>query len=676
VIGRDFAESDEAYGAAPVAMLNFSFWERRFGKDPAIVGRTIRLDGVATEVIGVMPLGFTFPQKLELWVPLVRTPQVMTRERRETWMAVARMRDGVTIESARAEMDAIGKRLGELYPKTDRENPPEVWNFPQFFLGPDAPLIYGSMWGAVGFVLLIACANLANLLLARAMGRSREISVRIALGAGRRRIVRQLLIESVALAGVGGFLGWWIAKLGVGAYQAAMQYRASWLVIDYSMDQRVVWYLIVVSIVTGILFGLAPALRLSRLDVNSALKDGARGTAGGVRGRHLSALLVTGEMALAVVLLAGAGVLIRSFLKIHSARMGVSTANVTIGLTDLPQARYPTPESQRTFYDRLSERLAATPGIEAVATADALPSTGAIYRRWEYVGGPPVTPEDAPRSAMMITVKTTPSYFRTLGAAVVAGREFNDTDLAGAPPVAIVNRTFVSRYWPGEEPLGKRVRFYTGNVAGAWMTVVGVAPDIIQNDQTRQRVDPVVYTPYRQAPRTAEWIFLRGRGDVARALRSEVKALDPDLPIFGPFGLDERLERFWDSRFYGEIFLIFAGVALLLAAVGLYTMVAHSVNQRTQEIGIRMAVGGSTGDILRLVLRQGLMPVGIGLAIGLTGSLAVNRVLKSALVSVSPSDPLTLAAAAGVLIFAAILGCLIPARRAMHVDPVVALRNE
>jgi predicted lysophospholipase L1 biosynthesis ABC-type transport system permease subunit len=208
------------------------------------------------------------------------------------------------------------------------------------------------------------------------------------------------------------------------------------------------------------------------------------------------------------------------------------------------------------------------------------------------------------------------------------------------------------------------------------MTVVGVAPDIIQNDQTRQRVDPVVYTPYRQAPRTAEWIFLRGRGDVARALRSEVKALDPDLPIFGPFGLDERLERFWDSRFYGEIFLIFAGVALLLAAVGLYTMVAHSVNQRTQEIGIRMAVGGSTGDILRLVLRQGLMPVGIGLAIGLTGSLAVNRVLKSALVSVSPSDPLTLAAAAGVLIFAAILGCLIPARRAMHVDPVVALRNE
>jgi putative ABC transport system permease protein len=274
ILGRDFTSSDEQPGATAVAILNYGFWERRYGKNPAILGQTVRMNGEPTTFIGVMPQGFSFPQKVDLWVPLVRTQRVMNRENRDTWMAFGRLAGGVTIEAARAEMDLIGKRLAIAYPATDRDLPPVVQKFDEFFIGPNAALIYGSMWGAVGFVLLIACANLANLLLGRAMGRSREISVRIALGSGRWRIIRQLLIESVMLSALGGFLGWWIAGWGVRAYSLAMASKSSWLIVDYTMDSRVLAYLIAISIGTGILFGLAPALRLSRLDVNVSLKDG------------------------------------------------------------------------------------------------------------------------------------------------------------------------------------------------------------------------------------------------------------------------------------------------------------------------------------------------------------------------------------------------------------------
>ncbi|MES1260243.1 MAG: ABC transporter permease, partial [Acidobacteriota bacterium] len=308
VLGRDFMPSDNTPGAAPVAMLTYGFWERRFGKDPAIIGRTIRMNGAPTTVIGVMPKCFSFPQKQDLWVPLIPTPEIRKRDVRGTWFAFGRLAEGVTVERARAEMDTIGRRLGRAYPLTNqgRNLLPFVQTFNEFFFFGNENTIYWSMWGAVGFVLLIACANLANLMLARAMGRSREISVRIALGAGRWRIIRQLLIESLMLAGVGGVLGWWVARWGVHAYELADRGpgRSSWRILDYAMDYRVLGYIIAISIGTALLFGLAPALRLSKIDVNAGLKEGGRGAAGGGRGKHLSALLVTAEMALAVVLLA------------------------------------------------------------------------------------------------------------------------------------------------------------------------------------------------------------------------------------------------------------------------------------------------------------------------------------------------------------------------------------
>jgi predicted permease len=546
-------------------------------------------------------------------------------------------------------------------------------------IGDNATLIYGSMWGAVGFVLLIACANLANLVLARAIGRSREISVRIALGAGRWRIIRQLLIESLMLSGLGGVFGWLIAKWGVRAYELAMGHKASWLIVDYTMDSRVLSYLIAISVGTGLLFGLAPALRLSKLDVSASLKDGGRGATGGGRGKHLSSLLVVGEMALAVVLLAGAGLMIRSFLKIYTADMGVKTENVLIGEVDLP-ARYPSAESQISFFDRFKSRLETVPGVESVANAAAPPLWRIGRVPYEIPGSPStVVPEKGQGRPRLPVLTIGPGYFRTLGADVRAGRDFNDHDGASGVPVAIVNERLASSVWPGEDALGKRLRLFAGNAPGPWLTVVGVASNIIQNDQTRQKFDPLVYLPYRQKPLATMWVIARTGvppGSLATAFRREIQSLDPDLPMYGPFALSNDRIVYTDNAFYGALFLIFAAIALLLASVGLYAVIAHSVGQRTQEIGIRMAIGATARDILKLVFIQGMLPLGIGLTVGLAASLAVNQVLKSELVNVSPADPITLIVASASLILSATLGCLIPARRAMRVDPVVALRHD
>jgi putative ABC transport system permease protein len=676
IMGRDFKPADQVPGSAPVAILNYGFWQRRYGQDRNVIGRSIRINTALTTIIGIMPEGFSFPQKTDIWVPLVETAAVKNRANTDTWFAFGRLADGVTFQSARVEVESIIRRLETEYPITDQRFHLVAQNFTQFFIGVDASLIYGTMWGAVGFVLLIACANLANLMLARAIGRSREISVRIALGAGRWRIIRQLLIESVILSCLGGFLGWWIAKWGVRAYALAMTSKASWLIVDYSMDGRVLGYLIAISIGTGLLFGLAPALRLSKLDVNSTLKDGGRGATGGGRGKHLSALLVTAEMALAIVLLAGAGVMIRSFLKIHNASMGVNVTNLLTGAITLPPTRYPNVQDRISFYDRLQTRLQAIPGVESVTLVNTLPSWNMRTLEYELPGDQPAGQRGRPKLPVVVTGS---GYFRVLGAQVLAGRDFDDHDVASALPVVIVNQRFANKYWPGENALGKRLRVFDGNTSPAWLTVVGVASNIIQNDETRQKFDPVVYVPFRQKPAAAMWVIARTGvppGDLTTAFRRPVQELDPYLPIYGPFAMVDRLEMFWDNRFYGILFLIFAAIALLLASIGLYTVIAQSVSQRTQEIGIRMAIGASAADIRKLVFMQGMLPLGIGLAIGLAASFAVNRLLKAELVQISPSDPVTLGVASAVLILAATLGCVVPARRAMRVDPVVALRHE
>lgn len=676
IMGRDFEPSDQIPGAPSVAMLNYGFWQRRFGGNRDVVGRTIRMDSSPVTIIGVMPPGYSFPQTVDAWVPLVKTERVMNRGNTDTWFAFGRLREGVSFDSAKSEVDGIIRRLETEYPLIDQREHLVAQHFDQFFIGSNAALLYGSMWGAVGFVLLIACANLANLLLARAMNRSREISVRIAMGAGRWRIVRQLLVESLMLAAVGGFLGWWLAKWGLELYARAMAEKSSWIILDYAMDSRVLAYLIALSIGTGILFGLAPALKLSRLDVNSALKDGGRSSTAGAGARRLSSILVTGEMALAIVLLAGAGVMIRSFIKIHNADMGVNVSGVLTGAVRIPPGKYPALEQQTALFERLNDTFASTPGVKSAALAESLPSSGSSRAPYELAGAAPASDDNRP---ILHSLRVSPGYFSTLQARVLSGRDFSSGDIASTPPVVIVNQLFAERSWPGDDPVGKRLRMFNGKTPGPWLTVVGMSSNIVQNDQNRRRVDPQIYVPYAQNPVRAFCVLVRTDGppgNFANGFRRILRSVDADLSLWGPFTLTDGLEHFWDSRFYGTLFLIFAGVALLLASIGLYTVVAHAVSQRTQELGVRIAMGATSRDILRLVFRQGMLPLGMGLAIGLGGSFVVNRVLQAALVDISPSDPLTLIAASAALILAAALGCLIPALRAMRVDPLVALRHE
>src|SRR5579871_3637730 len=478
ILGRDFTSADEQAGAAPTAILNYSFWQRRYGGERSILGRTVRLNGTPTEVIGVMPAGFSFPQSVDLWVPLALTAEVLRRDHTDTWFAFGRLRDGVSLQSGRAEVEGIIRRLETVYPVTDARFHLVAQNFAGFFIGPNAAALYGSMWAAVGFVLLIVCANLANLQLARAMGKSREISVRIALGAGRWQIVRQLLIESVMLSGFGGMLGWWIAKWSVRSYELAMASKSSWLILDYSMDGRIVAYLIAISAATGILFGLAPALRLAKLDVNEGLKYEARGVSGGAAARHFSGVLVTGEMALAIVLLAGAGVLVRSFLKIHNADMGVRGDRLLAAMMTLPDTKY-RPEQQSTFYERVRTRLEGLPGVESVAMAGSLPSWNVTKYAYELAGGAAATPNPDQRRPKLAALYVSPGYFHTVGAAVLAGREFREGDGESGPPVVLVNQLLARQFWPGEEPIGRRLRFFTDETPGPWMAVIGVVSNII-----------------------------------------------------------------------------------------------------------------------------------------------------------------------------------------------------
>ena len=684
-VGRDFSPADEGRGAPAVAILTYGLWERRYGRDPAVIGRTIRINSTPARVIGVMPEDFIFPFNQDLWMPLVPTDDFEKRESRFL-VVFGRLADGAKMKSAVAEMDGIGRVLANAYPLTNRDFVPVVQNYNEFYIGPQVAIIFESMLVAVGFVLLIACANIANLMLARAASRAREISVRVAVGAGRWRIIRQLLVESVMVSSLGGILGWFIAIWGTRAFDLATTPFGKPQWIDFSMDYRAFVYLAVVSVTTGILFGLAPALRLSKLDFQSVLKDGGRGASTGPRGRRLSGVLVATELALAMVLLTGAGLMIRSFLNVYRAQLGVKPDNILTMRLLLPDSKYAKPDSQISFHERLKERLEAVPGVETAAIADFLPTGGSLTLPYELAGAPP--PDERRRPTLSALV-ISPDYFRAVDAPLISGRAFTDADGASAPPVTIVNQRFASKTWPGEDPLGKRLRLFDSGsrnpLAGApptnaWATVIGVAPNIVQNDITPREIDPLIYLPYRQKPAQDMAIVARTRvppGSLGAAFRHEIQAIDPDLPVFNLWTLAERLERnYWFQRAIGVLFLIFGGVALLVASVGLYAAMAHAVSQRTQEIGIRMAVGATGNNIHRLVFGHGMRQLAIGLAIGVGGALAITRILKSVLVQVSPSDPATLAAAALVLSAAAVFGCLVPARRAMRVDPVVALYRE
>jgi putative ABC transport system permease protein len=678
IMGRDFLAEDEKAGATPVAILGYGVWENRYGKDPNVLGKSIRINDVPTTVIGVMQNGLRFPYDADMWIAL-RPDDNFEKRQNRFYGAIGRLAPGASEKSATAEMNAIAHNLQSAYPATDEGVETVVHTEMEDMNGPQLFILIAALMGAVGFVLLIACANVANLLLARAVERAREISIRIALGAGRWRIIRQLLVESVMLSLLGGVFGWLISIWGLKAFDAAVRDRVPvWM--TFSIDWRGFVFLGAISLATGLLFGLAPALRLSRLDVNTSLKEQSRGSSTGTRGRYLSGILVIAEMALAVVLLSGAGLMIRSFVNMYNMNTGVNPKNVLVMRLFLPEARYPKDADQIAFHDRLQERLDALPGVAVSSIAVTMPTGGAMNVPYELEGAPPVDEKRRPTIGELVI---SPDYFRAMDVQIQRGRAFNDADGVAGVPVAIVNQRFAEKFWPGQDAIGKRLRTFDQDKPGAWLTVVGVVPDILQNlpnQNATRELTALIYIPYREKPMRDMSIMARTTvppDSLGTAFRQAVAALDEDMVLYNLRSLEERLDlNNWPQKVFGSLFAIFALIALLLASVGLYAVIAHSVNQRTQEIGLRMALGATGPVILQLIFVQGMRQLLIGLSIGLVASIGVTRVLGFLLVDVSPHDPLTLAIVTMVLSAAAFLGCLIPARRAMAVDPVVALRHE
>ena len=677
ILGRDFATQDDKPGAQAVVILGYTIWKNRYGSDPNVLGRSVRINEVPATVIGVMPEGFKFPLGADLWMPLVPEKDLEKRESRGI-NVFGRLADGATIADARVEMDLIAKRLQKEYPKSNEGVGIFVQTFNEQFNGGQIRVIFLALLGAVGFVLLIACANVANLLLARSLARSKEVSIRLALGASRWRIVRQLLVEAVLLGFAGGALGLGLAVFGVRAFDLAVANVGKPYWIQFTMDFRVFAYVAGICLFTGLLFGMAPAWQATRVDVNERLKEGTRGGGGGARSRWLIGSLVVTELALAVVLLTGAGLMIRSFLQLYGMQIVASPEKVLTMRLNLADVKYPTADSRYQFYDHLMSRLGAVPGVQSAALTSNPPLNGAMGWEFELDGQPPAADGKRPT---VDGLAVTPEYFRTLGINLLRGRPFEHADGSTGKSAVIVSERFVSKYWPKEEPIGKRIKLVRPGQQDPWMTVIGVAQIVRQTDPTRADIDPLIYVPYRQEPLRFASVLIRAASvdatSLSSAARKEIQAIDQDLPVFGVETLWDLFARQrWPFRVFGTLFTIFAGIALLLASVGIYAVIAYSVGQRTQEIGVRMALGANGGRILGLVLGTGMKQLAVGLAIGFAGAFGITRVLKSLLVGITPTDPITFGVVGLLLLTLAGIACWIPARRALRVDPLIALRYE
>ncbi|HET7220119.1 MAG TPA: ABC transporter permease [Vicinamibacterales bacterium] len=683
LVGRDFAADDERKGAERVAIIGHAIWKNRYGADGGILGRTLRINGEPTTIVGVMPEGLMFPTDSALWMPFIPNAAQEKRDNRPL-EAFGRLRADATRAQAQAELETIARGLAAQYPDTNKElTTAAVQTFNERFNGGNIRQVFLAMMGAVGFVLLIACANVANLLLSRAAQRSREIALRIAVGASRWRVVRQLLVESVLLGFIGGAIGLVLALGGVRAFDIAVSGETGkpyW--IQFTMDWVVLGFIAGICVLTGILFGLAPALQVTRTSVNDVLKEGGRGNSGGRRAQWMSSIMVVVEIALTIVLLVGAGLMTRSFLKLYSQDIGIKSAYLLTMRLQLPERKYPKPEMRQEFYDRLAPRLAAIPGAESVAISTNVPPQGGGRRDLEIDGRPVDAGATRPTTTSVIVG---PTFFETIGAPLRRGRAFTAGDGAPGSEAVIVNQRFVAAFFPGEDPIGRRIRFperepRPGDPPPVWSTIVGIGPDIRHGSPQDAEPPAAVYLPLRQeSPRFAV-LLVRSRVEPAvimNAVRREVQAIDQDQPVYSVQTVEQMLaQQQWPFRVFGTIFALLAAIALALAAVGLYAVMAYSVTQRTQEIGVRMALGAAGHQVSWLILRRGMIQLAIGLTIGLAGAWVAARVLRPLLVQIAPNDPGTFVAISTLLTIVALAACLIPARRATRLDPLVALRQE
>ncbi|HVF44359.1 MAG TPA: ABC transporter permease [Pyrinomonadaceae bacterium] len=677
-LGRGFLPEEEAEGKNRVVVISHGLWQRRFGARPDAVGQTLTLSGNPHTVIGVAPADFKSPvggpKPAEFWTPIAFNFDE-SRRRSDYLSVFARLKAGATVGQARAELEGIASRLAQQYPGTNTGWNVAVGTLHERVVGDVRPALL-VLTGVVGFLLLISCANVANLMLARSSARRQEVAVRSALGARRGRLVRQFLTESVLLSLAGGAAGlvlaWWGVELLVGLGPGNIPRLE-----EVGLDARVLLFTLAVSVATGVAFGLLPALSASKTNLSESLKEGgSRGSTAGAGARRLRNSLVVSEIAIAVVLLAGAGLMIRSFQRIQEVDPGFSPARVLTFDFALPAARYKEDAQVTAFVAQLTERVGAVPGAERAAVVDTLPLSGGGNVAAFVVEGRPAPPPEQVQDAEYRVVS--PEYFDVMGVRLVRGQLFTARDREGSPAVAVVNEAMARRYWPGEDPIGKRVNL--GNPeTSPWRMIVGVVRDV-RHDGLDKEPYPQMYSPAAQFPRRGMTLVARASADPASlvpAIRRELSSLDKDLPLYNVRTMEQVLsDSVSRRRFQMLLIAAFAFVGLLLAAVGTYGVISYSVAQRRHEIGVRMALGARAPDILRLVLGQGLGLALAGVGIGLAAAFALTRVMSSLLYGVSATDPLTFAAVSLALLCVAAAACLVPARRATRVDPMEALRYE
>jgi putative ABC transport system permease protein len=672
-LGRTLEPDDTRMGSEAVVVLSNGLWKRRFAADPAIIGKTCKINGAQVHIVGVMPASFGFPEHATLWMPLTRDPEMVANRRAHLYTVIARLKVGATLSQARNEALASGRAIDEQNKNVDPNWIANTAPFQERMVAAARQPIL-TLFCAVGFVLLIACANVANLLLARATARSKEIGVRIALGAGKMRILSQLLTENLLLALAGSGLGLLLANA---ALKAILQVSPADIprLQDTAIDWRVLAFTLSLTVLSGVLFGLAPAMQAFRVDLQNSLRESRRSSMSSGQMRLRNALVVS-EIALALVLLAGAGLLTNSFARILQVPLGFNIKNLLAVQLFLPEATESASDTRSSqTLDAILTRVRALPGVQSASIVNSLPIAGGVSTDFSIVGRPPVKSGDEPDADIRII---DPTYFRTMQISLLHGREFSARDSAGAAKVIIVNQALAERFWRGADPVGSRITMLDW---GPPLTaeIVGVAGDVKPHGPA-EPTGPMIYWPYPQFPSLFNYLVVRTTGEPLSALagiKAQVHAVNPDQPVSEIRTLEEVLGESLAQRKFSLILIgVFAMVSVLLAAIGIAGVMAFLVAQRTQEMGIRMALGAQRTDVFALVLRSGLRMAGLGLAIGIAGAAAVTRLLAGMLYGVKPGDPLTFALASGFLIAVALVACWLPARSATRVDPMIALRYE
>jgi predicted permease len=675
IIGRDFLPEDEVAGAPPVVIIGYRVWTDRYGSEPSVVGRTVRANGETATIIGVMPQAFAYPVSSEVWRPLSAFPALQDTGVQHPVRIVGRLADGVTGAQAQGELAAILTTLTAVA-DADRGRRTILMPLNETYVGKATQPVPMMMMAAVLVVLVIACSHAASLLLARSAARAREMSMRAALGAGRGRLVRQLLVESILMALMAGIVGIAIA----GGFARAFANEVSGFGLPYwtrfTFDGPLVAVITALCLFTGFVFGMLPAVHQSRANLTDVINQGGRTGFGSLRAQRMTALLLIGEVAFTMILLSAASALVQSANAVYTADRAIDVANLWEFRVALPQPRYAAVERRRAFYASLDERLAGAPDVPAAALATSAPFN-ARDSRGIVMDDESVADRNPARDARFVAIGD--RYFETLGLSLLRGRGFADLDSAARTTAAIVNERFAARYSPNADPIGRQVLLVnerTPEAAPVRVTIVGIAPPLRQ--QIAAGHTPVVYVPFDTQPATTASLLIRGNPErFARAVRSEVRELDADLPVFNLQSL-ERISYMsrWIQRIMGFVFSIVAIIATLLSALGLYALTAYAASQRTQEIGVRMALGAQRSEVSWLFLRQALRQLAIGLAIGLAGAIAIGGVLQGALVEVRANNPLMLAGVAAFLIAVSIAAALLPALRASRLDPVTALRQD